>query len=165
MTEPSLEQYLEIHCRHLQGAIGKVAAGKDLPPLFVMDGADGATSVVDPKSIQLGGGFEKDLTMALFRALLVKVQAVRYAVITACWMATVESEEAERAQREGTGGFLKDRRTEGYQITVGDHTGSLIASFDTIRDYKGKIRELRRRPTSPAEMFQGRFCDLLTTRQ
>jgi hypothetical protein len=164
MTDISLQQYLEFHCGYLREAVKDVAAHRDLPPLFAAVGADGKTVIVDPKSIRLGDGFEKDITTAAFRTLLAKIQAMRYVIVTACWMATVAPEEAERAMREGTDGFLKDRRTEGYQIVVGDRTGSLATSFTTVRDYKGKIRELRAQSATP-DMFVGRFIDLLTTQQ
>jgi hypothetical protein len=78
-------------------------------------------------------------------------------------MAEVSSDETERAQLEGTGGFLKDRRIEGYEVVVGDQSGSLLASFATIRDPEGRITALRRLSDTLPGMSHGRFVDLLTT--
>jgi hypothetical protein len=168
MTEPSLEAYLDFHCRYLAEAVTTVPANKDLRPFMSWVGDDGKVGVmVEP--LLFDTGRQKDLTVAMFKGCLRQANAVRYAIISACWIAQLSLEEgrADRAllQREGTAGKYKDRRTEAYQITVGDHQRSLMVGFDVVRDYKGKIRRLiQREGPSNKTLIEGRFFDLLATR-
>jgi hypothetical protein len=168
MTEPSLESYLDFQCRYLAEAVQTVPAGKDLRPLMSWVGEDGKVGVmIEP--ILFNSGREKDLTVAMFKSCLRQARAVRYAIISACWIAQLSLEEGDRdrdlIRREGTGGKYKDRRSEAYQITVGDRERTLMAGFDVRRDYKGKIRQLiAREGPSAHTLIEGRFFDLLATR-
>jgi hypothetical protein len=157
----TLKDYLETTCLCTQRAVAQVLPHDDLAPIFAAIGADGQTRVINPKSIRLDTAAAKHETLLAFRSFLQEIHAKRYAIILACWIVKVSPDETERASREGTGGFLKDRRVEGYEIVVGDQSGTLLASFQTVRDPEGRIAELIRLPDPQPGMYHGRFIDLL----
>jgi hypothetical protein len=154
----TLEDYLVRNIAWLETAVKTVAAGKDLMSMFAFETKD-ETVVVPPTG-------DKALMVALFRATARGAGAERYAIISPAWIVKLGKHEIEAGSaiidREGTGTVYKDRRQECYFVIVGDREQTLIAGFNVVRDYKGKIRRLIRLPALVPQAFpHGRMMDLL----
>jgi hypothetical protein len=157
----SLEDFLEEQCE----ATIKMTKGirDDLEQTLIWERVNGERQIaITP----IAENMDKDALSAVYMSLLQIEEAVRYAVIQAVWTVVTSNEEEELHKRileEGTIA-AESRREEGYLITAGDSERTIHVHFKTIRDKRGRIEKLERKPPYEGPLM-GRFIDLLIKRR
>lgn len=162
----SLQEYLDLNIAFLHRAVQNVKAGGDLAPMMGFVKPDGQ---IVGMVTEWSTSDARELQAQMLRGALEATNATMYMVLSAAWSSQLTTEQRtdpkliEEIREQGTSHpALKAARREIYFVVCGDKEGTRFATFDVVRDYKGKIRELVPQPAAdPHGMLDGRFVDLL----
>jgi hypothetical protein len=136
MTLDDMIQLAEEQARRVM-----IGTKEQLTPMWLMLNWDGKIEIA---ATPWGSSAEKHLVVEAMRNLMRERQVIAYSLLTEAWMARVQSEEIKKPYTGPPPSERADRRESVVAVAANRAGQSKHRHWETIRDKKGRCRELRR---------------------